>query len=309
MSVLVAMNIESASADVAGKPVMGQEWRNGILVPVPLRDDPPRPSRSARSYRGDSEDVSSTPAAPVVQKPNKEQIYREAVQLLKPIGNISETQKYPTRGSVVLRPAGTAFFGILRQEGGQNLESVAQQLGETPFAASNSTAEDLYRTAYLLQAAAKSGGDEDARFLADQAGLAINGQPILVVIPDRRRAGETEPLISRLDQLKNAALAAQASYVQARQSLSAAEKDLAEATSEVEKQTQAVKEAVESAKSSPDPEQVPEVKEARAALEQLRQDQSTAAAAEVQAKGGADFAEHQLGTAVENLLKISVDMP
>ncbi len=237
MSVLVTANIASA---VEGRPVLGVELRNGLYVPVPLRDDPPPPSRSSRANRGGNDYVPNTQAAPVEQKPNKQQIYREAVQLLKPISNIPETQKYPTRGSVVLKPTGTAFFNILRQNNGQNYESVAQQLGDTPFAASKSTAEDLYRTAYLLQAAAKSGGAEDTRFLADQAGLAMNAQPILVVIPDRPITGETEQRITRLDQLKSAALEAQNSYVQARLSQSAAAEDRAKANAEVEKLKAAV---------------------------------------------------------------------
>jgi sRNA-binding protein len=302
--------------DVKGKAVMGEELRNGVYELVPLRDDPPAPSRRSESWHpGESQNPPQS--ASVDWKKISEENRREAARLLKPVDRIPEALKYPTQGNILLKPTGTAFFNVLRSAGGVGDESIAQRLGDTPFAASKSSAEDLYRTTYLLQAASKARGLEDARFLADQAGLAINAEPILVVIPDQGNFTEIQDRIRKVDKLKDEVLEAQRTFVQETRTWSGATGDVSSAKVEVEKRKDAVEQAMDHARkqltetpankgSTLDPENDPDVKRAKAMLEESKHQLQKAAAGETNAKAKMEEAKQRLEARIRRFVNASV---
>ncbi|HEY3053599.1 MAG TPA: hypothetical protein VGK04_09460 [Thermoanaerobaculia bacterium] len=123
----------------------------------------------------------------------RERRYLAALTQLKLVENIPEEQQYPVSGRIEPKPAGTILFGSLRHSG-EELESVLDEIDfdlDKAFVRSTTTAEDAYRALYLMQAARDARGWEDARFLADQAALAMDRERILVVVPSASRTTET----------------------------------------------------------------------------------------------------------------------
>lgn len=163
--------------------------------PAPVR--PARPELTPEE-RQQLEERAKAQAKYEAEVRMREVRYRTLMNSLKTVG----TSQNPLTGRpVTLRPKGTRFFFI----GGsaEDFGIVDRELQPAVSPAVKSSFEDLRRTVYLLQAAVGSSGTGDARFLAEQASLAMEGAPIRVIVPPAAQTPQlTERDLREFDRLQ-----------------------------------------------------------------------------------------------------------
>jgi len=189
-----------------GKPVMGQEWRGGELVPVPLRSGEDEEARQARAEaRAEeraarqaererrAEEARRRREAEANQKrwqeawAAREQERRAGRQILRAnlIRLSAPFDVNEEKPKLTVRP-GTGLFG---QPSGPEV-TLTESLGTVRTPGSQIPLESLQRAAAILQYAAGAKGEE-ASFLAGQAALAMDGAPLEVDV--RPGAGALSP--------------------------------------------------------------------------------------------------------------------
>jgi hypothetical protein len=77
----------------------------------------------------------------------REQNFKNALAMLKPVAPIGSSPRFSTRGKRELKPSGSLFFNSLRSEGNE-WESMGDLLGSAPFPPSKATLEDAHRNGF-----------------------------------------------------------------------------------------------------------------------------------------------------------------